>query len=194
MVTLVLGVTSISGCAPSEPAEPGTEVLDNLEQPLRFGVAEDADYRLDGWSTSNSFWTEEEPETSFGVDVCLNGVSDATITSVVPLTTVGDIEVLEPLLATISDPGERIIYYTGYPPEIADDASFVPAAGANLTFQCGDELPSQQILVGLRAESQEGGAVYGVAITYQVNGSSHELKLPLGMLMCGESTEPCGED
>lgn len=175
------------GCAPA-----GGESV-NADQPLRVGAAADAQAGVEGWSTSVSWWTEDRPETSFGVDVCLQGVTAARITSIAPLDTVGDVDVLDPLLMTTTDPNDPVLYVDSYPPASSDAATFEPLAGAAFTYQCGARPPFQQIIVGLRGESSEGGGWEGIMVTYESEGETHELRVPIGMLMCGESTDPCGD-
>lgn len=140
-----------------------------------------------------SWWTAEKPVTSFGIDVCLSGATAATITSVDALKGIGKVEILEPLVMTSSGLGDAIIYTDSYPPQLAEGSTVAPAEGATFTYQCGSTVPFQQVLVGFRATSTDGGGWDGVVISYNVEGQEYELAVPTRVFMCGDETEACRE-
>lgn len=148
---------------------------------------------MDMWTTSVSWWTAEKPATSFGIDVCLRGATATTITSVDALRSIGQVEILEPLVMTSTSPGGAIIYTDSYPPELADGSTVALAEGATFTYQSGSTVPFQQVLVGFRATSTDGGGWDGVVISYDVEGQQYELTVPTRVFMCGDETEACRE-
>lgn len=147
------------------------------------------------WSSMVSWWTDREPSTSFGIDLCLlkpGEIASATIISVEAYETVGDVSSFPSLFVSGTNPDDQFISQAGYPPTVAADTESAPAEGAILTQPCDTPGSFQRVVVGLSASGSEGGGWDGVIVRYTADGREGRLNVPISLFMCGSSTEPCG--
>lgn len=182
-----VALTACSGAA-SDPFEYDPNA------PLKYGVTSAAVDRGD-WSTMVSWWTEDEPTTSFGFDLCIppsTSVERITILGISAFESVGEVQTLQPLLVSGTDSSDRFISIAGYPPHLAASTHTSPIEGAEFTQSCDESTGFQRVVIGLRATTTSGGGWDGVVVRYEVSGSQRTLHVPVSYFMCGTSTEPCG--
>lgn len=185
---------ALFACATDDGGQvfPDAAISNEVDQPLHYGV--DSDFVPDGtdWSSAVSWWTAEKTATSFGIHLCVAVGAAATITAVEPLKSVGDVDVLAPLVMTLNGENLFFISQAGYPPVPGEGDEIGLAETTPITAACGSRSPEQGLVVALRARGSTGGGWRGVAISYLVEGADYRLEVPTEMLMCGTSTEPCG--
>ncbi|NKX92126.1 hypothetical protein HF995_02370 [Sanguibacter hominis ATCC BAA-789] len=181
------------GCARGDDVDARWPTLVEAEQPLRHGTSADASISGGSWSTSTLTRTPTEASKSFGVFVCLAYGESARIIAVEPVERIGDVRNLPAMIHTVGASEDPFISADGYPAHIPPDAVLAPISEGQFTFQCGDDRPLQHVVVGLEAQGPAGGGWLGVRIRYVVDGRAYFLEVPVGMLMCGETTEPCDD-
>ncbi|HMR50179.1 MAG TPA: hypothetical protein PKE40_13005 [Arachnia sp.] len=189
LVVAVALCATLTSCTPEVSWDADSGDTDS-RQPLKLGISGDAG---SDWSRMVALWTPQEREVSFGMFVCLDGATIATIEDVLPLEEVGEFDLLEPLLVTLQDLGESFISDNGYPPPVSTGSGYESIRGAKFVFQCGDSARYQQLAIGLRASSDQGGGWRGAKIRYTVDGNQYELVVPNEMLLCGSETVRCDE-
>lgn len=188
----LLASAALTACS-IEPADP---FASNEDEPLVAGTDRTPD-GAPSWTSMTSWWTGDEPETTFGIDVCIRRDSDVrsvTLTGVEPYESVGEVEQLGSRLIESTDPGDLLISLEGFPPRLSSAATFEHAVGHEFTYRCGEEKNYQQIVIGLRGFNEVGGGWEGATVRYQVDGREYAVNVPVGMFMCGTSTAACGEE
>lgn len=163
------------------------------EAPLAYG-ASGATVTADDWSTMTAEWTENRPEITYAVDVCLRAdaeVTNVTLVSFTPYEKVGEYNQLPALLITAPDDRDAFISVDGYPPSLSTASEQSAFEGEEFTHRCGQDEPFQQIAVGLRGLSDVGGGWRGAVLRYQAGGQEYTLNLPTSFFLCGTATEPC---
>ncbi len=187
---IMLVVATTAGCA-EDSRDP---FAFDSAAPLKYGTTSSAVDRRD-WSTMVSWWSDEEPSTSFGIDLCIapdTDVSMLQINGVGPYESVGDVAPLPPLLASGTAVDDQFISKEGYPPALSSTTRSEPLEGSRLTQVCDRGEGFQRVVIGLRAASPTGGGWDGVVVRYEVDGKQRNLHVPVSLFMCGTSTEPCG--
>lgn len=124
-------------------------------------------------------------EKTFGVFICVDGDS-ATIESVEPIHTEGEVEFVEASVYTSEDMFVGAAH--GYPPDGIDETKVESAEGAVVSADCSEaEGEKVQLLIGARRTGIEGGVLDGFLVTTDTG----ELEVDLTILMCGEEMEYC---
>lgn len=115
----------------------------------------------DSWSGTISWWTDTEPQTTFGAAVCRREDVTVTITDVAPLQSIGDgYRVLGTLVQPVPAGQPHTGSDGGFPPDTG--GTFQQVGDATVGAVCGqDAHGGTDVLVGLEGTGPEG--VGGVA-------------------------------
>ena len=127
---------------------------------------------------------------TFGFLLC-SLTDDAKIVSVKPLESVGSgFRVESTRLATFRAASGITVASPGNPPAGREGEQLGPIVGAS-PRTCKDEELLSEVQIGVRKTSDDGGGWRGAIVEYEVGDRRYSLEIPLGMLVCGTSTELC---
>jgi hypothetical protein len=136
-----------------------------------------------------------------GMNVCVaDSRHPATILAVGPVTTVGaPLEVVGIKMRTIPPGGNLIGSLAGFDPA-SWEGSARDAVGSSVAVQCVNghfppsEVSQSELLIGLRATTDDGGGWDGVAITYTYDDKSYTVELSSQIAICAaDETWGCYE-
>ena len=207
LLILVVG-TGIGGCTDAMPDGGASSSLrigelstyPNLtveaNQPLAFGAPAAVDPSEAVWSEAVSWWDDDHPDTSFGVNLCVSRGATLRIDRLEPLVQIGsDVEVLGAIVISLDPQEDSVISASGYPPTDMGRRALEEVGPALFSYTCGSRPIAQQLLVGLRGVGPTGGGWLGVTVHYRDDQDrSYQLTVPVSMMMCGTATAPCGDE
>lgn len=188
VTTVLIACCTLAAC--------GGDATQGLTSPLAAAVTSEGASQAVPASESILEWDELGAEFTYTIPVCVTDGSRVLVKSASPLAEVGNgFKFLGFRVVDYRVEAQGALSMSGYPADRASSLGEVdPAEGVLPCVGRGELGPSSigtRIEIGLRATGATGGGWRGVRVDFERVDGNGSIEVPISLLLCGTSTEPC---
>lgn len=188
MTTALMVCSTLAAC--------GRDSTPESPSPLAAAVTSEAASEAVPASESILEWDEAGAKFTYTIPVCVTDGSRVLVKNASPLAQAGDgFEFLGFRVVDYNIEAQSALSMSGYPAERgtslgeADPAEGVLPCVARA--KVGPGSIGTRLEIGLRATGAAGGGWRGVRVEFERTGGNGSIEVPISLLLCGSSTEPC---